>query len=167
MDRSLGSPPLTRGKPIPLVFSIAFIRITPAHAGKTGLLQHSLNVYEDHPRSRGENLIPATNVAIGKGSPPLTRGKLFVVCSAGLPQRITPAHAGKTLLRSTTPFQTWDHPRSRGENYQTGRTAGTLTGSPPLTRGKLNNAAYCVRGARITPAHAGKTGFHCVIGRLY
>ena len=49
------------------------------------------------------------------------------------------------------------HPRSRGENKTiTTDSEGTI-GSSPLTRGKLLDLALPAGGARLIPAHAGKT----------
>ena len=49
------------------------------------------------------------------------------------------------------------HPRSRGENLS--RAAWTLLtlGSSPLTRGKRERRRDPIAGARLIPAHAGKT----------
>ena len=51
------------------------------------------------------------------------------------------------------------HPRSRGENIQEVLSTPIMTGSSPLTRGKLRpgRAARAQRG--LIPAHAGKTDF--------
>ena len=49
------------------------------------------------------------------------------------------------------------HPRSRGENAVHATTSSTVSGSSPLTRGKLavDDDSNVVRG--LIPAHAGKT----------
>ena len=71
-------------------------RITPAHAGKTGL--------------------GFTIFTIFNGSPPLMRGKRFELEEAEKKARITPAHAGKTGQYSFRRKRFQDHPRSCGEN---------------------------------------------------
>ena len=54
----MGSPPLTRGqRPRPSAI-IVHDGITPAHAGTTLHSQIDELVEEDHPRSRGDNVIP-------------------------------------------------------------------------------------------------------------
>ena len=51
------------------------------------------------------------------------------------------------------------HPRSRGENGRPEVAKGTLSGSSPLTRGKLFGSDLLVVGHRLIPAHAGKTAW--------
>ena len=92
-----------------------------------------------------------------RGSPPLTRelrnGDFVKITFDG----ITPAYAGTTSGSLSKFFYIQDHPRLRG-NYFDSRIVGTFTtGSPPLTRelrqqDKINNRTY-----GITPAYAGTT----------
>ena len=49
------------------------------------------------------------------------------------------------------------HPRSRGENAAIRLTGEDREGSSPLTRGKPRLVRLTVGGARLIPAHAGKT----------
>ena len=49
-----GSPPPMRGKAHGLIVVNQIRRITPAYAGKSGCLCHSLNGSKDHPRLCGE-----------------------------------------------------------------------------------------------------------------
>ena len=49
------------------------------------------------------------------------------------------------------------HPRSRGENPSSPMTPGAMSGSSPLTRGKLSTSTLPAAGGRLIPAHAGKT----------
>ena len=76
--------------------------------------------------------------------------------------RLIPAHAGKTWTRNAQTESGEAHPRSRGENDRVGTTEGTVTGSSPLTRGKLPLFGTVPPLWRLIPAHAGKT-----ITRLY
>ena len=110
-----------------------------------------------HPRSRGENSVPAVARAAHRGSSPLTRGKRarrpHKACFCGL----IPAHAGKTRRMCLTSESKPAHPRSRGENRDGVLKSMSIGGSSPLTRGKrhfqpLNNLML-----RLIPAHAGKT----------
>ena len=71
----IGSPPLTRGKRHGKAGFPWQRRITPAHAGKTGIGSGLYSLVRDHPRSRGENLDRMSRDVIDTGSPPLTRGK--------------------------------------------------------------------------------------------
>ena len=71
--------------------------------------------------------------------------------------RITPAHAGKTIVAQSHADTAEDHPRSCGENLGYDRRTVQVVGSPPLMRGK--HPVYHARPpmSGITPAHAGKT----------
>ena len=133
---SQGSPPLTRGKRCCSSFQLPDLRITPAHAGKTGTPSAHAFGSADHPRSRGENHFQAVVGRGEVGSPPLTRGKQFYVSEPKRRLRITPAHAGKTPLDKRGQTGRQDHPRSRGENLYHLPRLVKLVGSPPLTRGK-------------------------------
>ena len=72
------------------------------------------------------------------GSPPHTRGKARARKFSSTAKRITPAHAGKSIVSASLLVLSWDHPRTRGEKL-------TLF---------LKNTMLL----RITPAHAGKSG---------
>ena len=91
-----GSPPRVRGKRNMLEFPIGLFRITPACAGKTSINFVTTAVDWDHPRVCGENKIDVTLRYRDQGSPPRVRGKLKDTPAAPLPERITPACAGKT-----------------------------------------------------------------------
>ena len=114
--RCEGSPPHTRGKGKVHRGGDGLVGITPAHAGKR---LHPYGPYAwpgDHPRTRGEKLVP---LALGlgfQGSPPHTRGKGQSAGQAVLVVGITPAHAGKS--------------------YETLAGRVPTKGSPPHTRGK-------------------------------
>ena len=70
-----GSSPLTRGKQTPGRPVRRNAGLIPAHAGKTGRGSLRCRRGRAHPRSRGENLLPAFPQLIPWGSSPLTRGK--------------------------------------------------------------------------------------------
>ena len=71
--------------------------------------------------------------------------------------RITPAHAGKTISPISLETCLRDHPHACGENSVELELHGADEGSPPRMRGKLlfGSGHFVVAG--ITPAHAGKT----------
>ena len=97
-----GSSPLTRGKHLaadPLPDRRGLI---PAHAGKTHGCYRAASAHAAHPRSRGENFGPSLLGCSRPGSSPLTRGKHPAQWRGHRPQRLIPAHAGKTSLRSPT-----------------------------------------------------------------
>ena len=158
-DRGPGSSPLTRGKRAVLPVRRGGGGIIPAHAGKTPVLGSRYPAKWDHPRSRGENDKECISGNGEQGSSPLTRGKLWAEDERSGGEGIIPAHAGKTLVPSSWPQHSGDHPRSRGENWKSARAARYASGSSPLTRGKrdLTNADKLFAG--IIPAHAGKTAY--------
>ena len=91
-----------------------------------------------HPRSRGENVVRPGATILEPGSSPLTRGKRVLACEGCVPERLIPAHAGKTIESEIMP--------------EPGR------GSSPLTRGKHPDVRAGRGGPGLIPAHAGKTG---------
>ena len=135
--RASGSSPLTRGKRSGRVAMPKRHRLIPAHAGKTPCGRTIARRCTAHPRSRGEN---------GGGRP-----------SGPEAQGLIPAHAGKTTLSNLTSSLTRAHPRSRGENSSTDAIAASVSGSSPLTRGKLSGLCLGRFGPGLIPAHAGKT----------
>ena len=156
----MGSSPLTRGKHptrrrLPLGKGLI-----PAHAGKTLGQHHTYRLERAHPRSRGENCTPGTSVPITQGSSPLTRGKPDRSSEGVKPQRLIPAHAGKTVLGCAGVRCARAHPRSRGENLVDKPNVVAGLGSSPLTRGKLSGELVNARAAGLIPAHAGKTNWN-------
>ena len=152
-----GSSPLTRGKPSQRFSLLRERRLIPAHAGKTFGCSCLNSSYAAHPRSRGENGKKSFKKLPAIGSSPLTRGKpLHRVDEAG-DYRLIPAHAGKTGDRFNLSGVGEAHPRSRGENASRDAHSSEPTGSSPLTRGKRERRRDPIAGARLIPAHAGKT----------
>ena len=92
-----GSPPHTRGKVEVLPKTDSAYRITPAHAGKSSVSWLGKPEPEDHPRTRGEKSGFPSHDTESTGSPPHTRGKVFVCHFRFGCFGITPAHAGKRL----------------------------------------------------------------------
>ena len=146
-----------RGKLSPLAHIASQPRITPAHAGKTLLTSPIPVISSDHPRACGENIPSAFPAASMAGSPPRMRGKQRVYYDETAQERITPAHAGKTLSCIAQHVIPPDHPRACGENKLCLKRLRPVSGSPPRMRGKQYPAFACSLRLRITPAHAGKT----------
>ena len=90
-----GSPPLARGKGPACPCIRHSRRITPACAGKSGILHPAFLWSEDHPRLRGEKSFVQRPVHHYQGSPPLARGKAIKRNSLKVQAGITPACAGK------------------------------------------------------------------------
>ena len=92
-----------------------------------------------------------------KGSPPQVRGKPGACSPAISTPGITPAGAGKTLVRAQTYRRYRDHPRRCGENTHWERRFLRSRGSPPQVRGKPSTPRTASICSGITPAGAGKT----------
>ena len=100
----------------------------------------------------------ATSLFWPGGSSPLTRGKPAACAAASRSRGLIPAHAGKTRWSRALPSTPRAHPRSRGENRIRMPSCLMLSGSSPLTRGKLKQGLQHGRPEGLIPAHAGKTG---------
>ena len=133
----MGSSPLTRGKRVKTRDSRRPCGLIPAHAGKTITSRAARRCERAHPRSRGENRQATATATPGRGSSPLTRGKLFALTT------------GCTSVGA--------HPRSRGENSSLALCVVVATGSSPLTRGKQTFSCAVSFQSGLIPAHAGKT----------
>ena len=110
-----------------------------------------------HPHSRGENLGSCVSSSRARGSSPLTRGKPGKLRLIQSRSGLIPAHAGKTARQPPRRAAHPAHPRSRGENLKSATLARNVTGSSPLTRGKLISLTPTVGRRGLIPAHAGKT----------
>ena len=152
-----GSSPLTRGKRPPPPPRTPRPRLIPAHAGKTRERIERRRAVKAHPRSRGENLMETDPTQAERGSSPLTRGKQTARLMLAAVVGLIPAHAGKTGRCAAGEHARWAHPRSRGENGVSVHEMDKPPGSSPLTRGKLLDLPLLAGGARLIPAHAGKT----------
>ena len=110
-------------------------RIIPAYAGSTTLVVSRDHLMPDHPRIRGEHVRGPSRQDRESGSSPHTRGARH---HARLPTRlpgIIPAYAGSTHTPRTRPKPLADHPRIRGEHFNSILPALPKAGSSPHTRG--------------------------------
>ena len=154
---TMGSSPLTRGKPYIQTLAGQLSRLIPAHAGKTVAGHDAADCVPAHPRSRGENAFSASRPPSSRGSSPLTRGKPIGQLMPILTTGLIPAHAGKTWTAYCPIRYRQAHPRSRGENLINAHVRRGDHGSSPLTRGKLELGHPLCGSERLIPAHAGKT----------
>ena len=90
----------------------------------------------------GENYLAYLFDVFDQGSPPRVRGKPFTILIKNMPERITPACAGKTCLKTLLYQKTKDHPRVCGENETLQGTRKFDIGSPPRVRGKHLKQRY-------------------------
>ena len=141
-------------------------RITPAHAGKRKATHSGARERADHPRTCGEKLRTYRVLMLTCGSPPHMRGKVDFAVYAVQSRRITPAHAGKSMRTVKTYQLVKDHPRTCGEKLILRSTQYKADGSPPHMRGKAASSDCADNRARITPAHAGKSGYNKFVTQI-
>ena len=153
----MGSPPRVREKLWSMLPMAKLYGITPACAGKTRSLKHSLLQTWDHPRVCGKNIHKQMTNIRTTGSPPRVREKLHFSTHIIITVRITPACAGKTSICKGLPTQKQDHPRVCGKNRNLLVLGLAIMGSPPRVREKQVNVKALLVGIGITPACAGKT----------
>ena len=108
---------------------------SPHTRGARGGFYHAHVPDMDHPRIRGEHLANAASITNPYGSSPHTRGARARTIATLLRSRIIPAYAGSTYDFDVWCWNSWDHPRIRGEHVRVGATAGAGRGSSPHTRG--------------------------------
>ena len=154
---SVGSSPLTRGKPGRVIEALRTGRLIPAHAGKTWHGSRPDPAPTAHPRSRAENDGTCRSGSLRMGSSPLTRGKHSLRSGDRRAHRLIPAHAGKTRAIALYSCSSRAHPRSRGENAFSEIVGIEMSGSSPLTRGKHLQPVPRSPLPGLIPAHAGKT----------
>ena len=131
--------------------------IIPAYAGSTADGHTGFAIVRDHPRIRGEHVMPSRNVNGVTGSSPHTRGALDLLEILPFDDGIIPAYAGSTRLRPGNVEPHWDHPRIRGEHWRPSSAKRVSVGSSPHTRGARECGESNVAGAGIIPAYAGST----------
>ena len=152
-----GSPPRMRGKAVAIFRQLHHGRITPAYAGKRDSIPQQSSLRRDHPRVCGEKPRIFFMSIRSAGSPPRMRGKgqpLYIVVSES---GITPACAGKSLVRELLLIVSRDHPRVCGEKCGDHLPRLVPKGSPPRVRGKGGRCPLRGLRDRITPACAGKS----------
>ena len=80
--------------------------ITPACAGKSSWRRRTRSSRRNHPRVRGEESASGVSRRLGLESPPRARGRASLATPAIPPHRITPACAGKRVMKMR-PQRTW------------------------------------------------------------
>ena len=156
ISATTGSPPHVRGKAVPARLFPCKKGITPARAGKSGVVPHAPAQPADHPRACGEKGKIGVLIDRPKGSPPRVRGKEEPLRPCARAAGITPARAGKSLWTGKTSSCTKDHPRACGEKDGLGGWNCRHSGSPPRVRGKVGQTFPIENPPGITPARAGK-----------
>ena len=132
-------------------------RLIPARAGKTVPAGRSCERHKAHPRAGGENPTRKHTATSHPGSSPRGRGKLEVVSYVRIVVGLIPARAGKTITRTSSRSRRRAHPRAGGENVSWSSSPGSVSGSSPHGRGKLEVVSYVRIVVGLIPARAGKT----------
>ncbi|SER95507.1 hypothetical protein SAMN05443377_1221, partial [Propionibacterium cyclohexanicum] len=153
----VGSPPHSRGRPLPPAFGGYGLGLTPAFAGKTSCPMMAFCAMRAHPRIRGEDQRVPDLIHDFSGSPPHSRGRPGSILEGAFHIRLTPAFAGKTPRRSTSRGLSRAHPRIRGEDSPRSLMVLSRPGSPPHSRGRPFFCCPSVTLTGLTPAFAGKT----------
>ena len=135
---ALGSPPPMRGKADRTRNKEGRNRITPAYAGKSGIITVEVSYMQDHPRLCGEKWQMSPSAPSKTGSPPPMRGKAEQQVSGENHGRITPAYAGKSRTGNSWTRRHRDHPRLCGEKMCHCLNVSETEGSPPPMRGKVS-----------------------------
>ena len=104
-----------RGKVATVQKRVNQLRITPAYAGKSLVVATPAFPDQDHPRLCGEKVKMSQLKRGDVGSPPPMRGKVRHCRFSSMPDRITPAYAGKSSRPQKITELTGDHPRLCGE----------------------------------------------------
>ena len=131
--------------------------IIPALAGNTTPPPGSWSPARDHPRSRGEYMLPWQPCPKRRGSSPLSRGILPASASSRRAHGIIPALAGNTPPSPNQSPCGRDHPRSRGEYCFCCPSRMLRPGSSPLSRGIPQACGRQEWEVGIIPALAGNT----------
>ena len=92
-----GSPPRMREGLLLSDCKLVCFRITPARAGRTRHQSKITSRHQDHPRSRGKDIIVTLIILCEQGSPPLAREGPLGCEADDIVTGITPARAGRTI----------------------------------------------------------------------
>ena len=111
------------------------------------------------PALAGNTAHPGRGCSTRPGSSPLSRGIQSYVMNIIRQSGIIPALAGNTGCCRYFLYESWDHPRSRGEYIMLSFGGPKPIGSSPLSRGIPPRPRAGLPQSRIIPALAGNTGW--------
>ena len=109
--------------------------IIPARAGSSNLGKRIVNLFRDHPRACGEQLVCCRIVTKGEGSSPRMRGAVCRGLCRAVRVGIIPACARSSLSSPRSTPETRDHPRVCGEQLFEPCFGVLGVGSSPRVRG--------------------------------
>ncbi len=156
-EAAAGSSPLARGGRAVDRRRRVVRGLIPARAGRTPRPAPRGPGPPAHPRSRGEDRMPARGVQLVAGSSPLARGGPPGEGARDGQDGLIPARAGRTRSAQASSCRRRAHPRSRGEDDEPAANAAPVPGSSPLARGGHRGDAGSAGAEGLIPARAGRT----------
>ena len=157
VDYVVGSSPHARGARLLLHRVNMGMGIIPACAGSTEAGPSMAETWRDHPRMRGEHASTDASCAAYWGSSPHARGARRYLMQKLFCRGIIPACAGSTVQKQSVDRLSGDHPRMRGEHWESSVTAVPNWGSSPHARGAPSIKGLTLQTVGIIPACAGST----------
>ncbi len=154
----LGSSPRARGALRLCGLGDLAGRIIPACAGSAQGIFAGGVAGLDHPRVRGERVVPRNITLAYKGSSLRARGARSGRRVRLGQVRIIPACAGSAPPPGRLTAPSPDHPRVRGERNFLNEASDDAAGSSPRARGAREPYMAWVQDQRIIPACAGSAG---------
>ena len=133
----MGSSPRMRGSLKHKTLSTSDIRIIPAHAGLTYIIENNWIFQRDHPRACGAHQSLTRSLMTPVGSSPRMRGSQQHGEHESIRAGIIPAHAGLTYFDCCKWYFGRDHPRACGAHKSGKGLVFTAVGSSPRMRGSL------------------------------
>ena len=152
----LESPP-PRGTVDPGGDGQVVLGIIPACAGSSNLGKRIVNLFRDHPRACGEQLVCCRIVTKGEGSSPRMRGAVCRGLCRAVRVGIIPACAGSRYKSRNQRGRIRDHPRVCEEQLIKSKVNAGNQGSSPRVRGAALRALFWSLGRGIIPACAGSS----------
>ena len=131
--------------------------IIPARAGSSNLGKRIVNLFRDHPRACGEQLVCCRIVTKGEGSSPRMRGAVCRGLCRAVRVGIIPACAGSRYKSRNQRGRIRDHPRVCEEQLIKSKVNAGNQGSSPRVRGAALRALFWSLGRGIIPACAGSS----------
>ena len=154
---ALGITPPPRGTVDPGGDGQVVLGIIPACAGSSNLGKRIVNLFRDHPRACGEQLVCCRIVTKGEGSSPRMRGAVCRGLCRAVRVGIIPACAGSRYKSRNQRGRIRDHPRVCEEQLIKSKVNAGNQGSSPRVRGAALRALFWSLGRGIIPTCAGSS----------
>ena len=150
-------PPRVRGARLAIRSIGDAFRLTPACAGSTTTTRPAAMNTSTYPRVCGEHHTPGEGEPDDVDLPPRVRGARCAIAGLRVPERLTPACAGSTLLQPHVAHLVSTYPRVCGEHPSQPTLPIRSVDLPPRVRGAQTTRTNDQDSPRLTPACAGST----------